>query len=243
MSGAVNRWNVIFSSSLLWVAGSVMAQSSGQLRFTFEPDKGMEYVLDDKFRMSDHTPTLIEGSHRFIFWAPERSMLDTTINVLPDVSTDVFVRLRYTQDFVDHRKAAQRYERNKRWSTYLPPAITAGAAAWATVSIINLDKADSDLNELASSYESSSDPAGIRRLKNEDIPAAKSDLSAARTQAYVATGVFAVTLAGTLWLRHRVANSSAPIFEDKEKVRFDGLVWIPDARGGAWAGGISIPLR
>ncbi len=233
----------VLSIALLGHGSQLYGQSSGQLKFTFEPDKGMEYVLDGKYRMSEHETTLIEGAHRFTFWAPERSMLDTTINVLPDVSTEVFVRLRYTQDFVDHRKAAQRYERNKRWATYLPPVIVVGAATWAATSLVNLSKADQDLSDLAASYSTSSDPAGIQRLKYDEIPAAKTDLSSARTQAYVASGVFVVSLAGTLWLRHRMANSTAPVFEDKEKVRFDGLVWIPGASGGTWAGGVSIPLR
>jgi hypothetical protein len=219
------------------------AQSAGQLRFRFEPDRGMEYVLDGKYKLSDKELTLTEGPHRFTFWAPERLMLDTTLFLVADRTQEVLIRLRYAQDYVDHRRAEERFVRQERWGTYLPPVITGGAAAWATVSFLNYRKASRELDDLADSYRTSADPAGIQRLKEQEIPDAKADLKSARTQTIVATGVFAASAAATLIIRKRLAERKAPVFEDKERIRFEGLVHQPMGNGGIWSATFSLPLR
>lgn len=222
---------------------TVHAQSTGQLRFRFEPDRGMQFVLDGKYKLTDREITLGEGAHRFTFWAPERLMLDTTLFVVGGRTQEVLIRLRYAQDYVDHRRAEERYVKQGRWGRYLPPVVTGGAAAWATVSFLNYGKASRELDDLADSYRTSADPGGIQRLKDEDIPAAKADLRSARTQAYVATGVFAASAAATLLIRKCLAQRSTPVFEDKERIRFEGLVHQPSGVGGIWSATFSLPLR
>jgi len=225
------------------VSGTLHAQSTGQLRFRFEPDRGMQFVLDGKYKLADREITLGEGAHRFTFWAPERLMLDTTLFVEGDKTREVFIRLRYSQDYVDHRRAEERFVKQERWGRYLPPVVTGGAAAWATVSFLNYGKASRELDDLAASYRTSADPGGIQRLKYEEIPAAKSDLRSARTQAYVATGVFAASAAATLIIRKRLAQRKAPVFEDKERIRFEGLAHHGTGAGGVWSATFSLPLR
>ncbi len=228
---------------LMLLGTSVQAQSSGQLRFRFEPDNSMQFVLDGKYKLSDREITLEEGAHRFTFWAPERLMLDTTLTVLGDRTQEVFIRLRYSPDYVDHRRAEERFVKQGRWGRYLPPLVTGATAAWATVSFLNFGKASRDLDDLADSYRTSADPAGIQRLKEEEIPAAKDDLRSARTQAYVSTGVFALSAVATVIIRKRLASRSAPVFEDKERIRFEGLVHQPLGNGGIWSATFSLPLR
>lgn len=224
------------------VSGSLHAQSTGQLRFRFEPDRGMQFVLDGKYKLADREITLGEGAHRFTFWAPERLMLDTTIFVEGDKTREVFIRLRYSQDYVDHRRAEERFVKQGRWGRYLPPVVTGGAAAWATISFLNYGKASRELDDLAASYRSSSDPGGIQRLKDDEIPSAKSDLRSARIQAYVSTGVFVASAAATLIIRKRLAQRTAPEFEDKERIRFEGLVHQHTGAGAIWSATFSLPL-
>lgn len=218
------------------------SQSTGQLRFLFQPPYGVSYVLDGKYRMAEQELTLTEGPHRFTFWAPERRMLDTTLHVAPDRLTEVAVTLRYAPAFIDHRHALDRHQRLMRWSRWGPPVLTAGTGAWATVAWIRHVRADQRLDELAESYRSSADPRGIERLKNEEIPVAKDDFRRSRTGAYVATGAFVLSAGATVLLRHTVLRRPPPAYRDEERVRFEGLVCAPPAPG-AWPAAVPGPWR
>jgi hypothetical protein len=219
------------------------AQSTGQLRFRFEPDRGMQYVLDGKYRLGDRELTLEEGRHTFTFWAPERLMMDTAFTVEPGITKDVLVRLRYSQEYVDHRRALERYASQQRIGRIWLPAATIGAGAWSTVAWIQLAKAYSTLLDLEDSYTTLADPDRIEALKTTDLPNAQSDLRNSRTHAYVATGVFAVSAAATVLLRKKLAARSEPVFQDSERIRFEGLVWHPGMQRGTWAAALSIPIR
>ncbi len=222
---------------------SLHAQSTGELRFRFEPPQGVQYVLDGKHRMTDRELTLLEGAHRFTFWAPERRMLDTTFFVLAGRTQEFTVQLRYAVEFVDHRNALLRYERNRKWARNLPPVVAAGAAGWAVVSFIRFGDRHSALQDLREQYRSSADPEGIRSLKESAIPEAKDDFARSRTQTYVSTGVLAIALGATAYFRQHFARSSPPEFKDEERIRFEGLVYHPLPDGGTWAAGLSILLR
>ena len=226
-----------------YMATCATAQSTGQLRFRFEPPQGVSYVLDGKYRLSDKEVTLSEGRHHFTFWAPERSLLDTAFFVVADRTTDVLVRLRYSAEYVDHRRALERYSRQERTGRAVPPLLAGAAAAWTTVAVIQLADAHKDLQDLEDRYAQLSDPAGILRLKQQDIPEAKNELRRARTQAFLAGGTFAVTAAATLWVRQRLAQRKPPAFEDRERIRFEGLVRSPATLGNAWCAQFSLPIR
>lgn len=239
-------WNrrIICSCAYLLMCSWVLAQSTGKLRLNVEPLGTTEYIVDDKYRMRDREITLEQGSHRFLFWAPERRILDTTLTVVPDRTTEISLQLRYSQEFIDHRQAMERYTLTHRWGRIAPPILAAGFGAWSVVSFFNYKAANDELIDLEDSYDAMTDPGRINSLKDDDIPSAQDEFEKARTQFYVSTGLFVVSLGATAYLRHRFKHKEAPVFEDKEKVRFDGLVWQQTNDGrGTWAAAITIPIR
>lgn len=219
-------------------------QATGKLRLNVQPIGSTEYVVDGKYRLHDREITLDQGAHRFLFWAPERRILDTTLTVVPDQTTEIMLELRYSQEFIAHRRAAQRYTLLHRWGRIAPPVIAAGLGAWAVTSFVTYKQASDDLVELNDTYASLTVPNEIDVLKDDRIPTAKDDFAKARTQFYVSTGLFVVSLGAVAYLRHLTTAAQTPVFEDKEKVRFDGLVWAPAPHGGGtWAAALTIPIR
>lgn len=220
------------------------AQSTGTLRVFCEPHATCNYVLDGKHRMNDRELTLLEGQHRLVLFAPERRMLDTTITILPNAMQELRIQLRYSEEFIAYNRKAQRFNRDDRWLRYGTPVLAVGAAAWFGVSTWKAVDAQRDIDALEQSYGESTSPAGIAELKGDRIPDANKKLRQARTMTYVSGG--ALVAAGAAWWYVAKVRSKrqAPVFEDKEKARFDGLVWMPDANGhGMWMAGLSIPLR
>ncbi len=235
---------VFWSCAQLCMSTLVFAQSTGTLRVFCEPAGSCQYVLDGKHRMNDRELTLLDGPHRFVFWAPERRMLDTTFLVSGGNLREVKVQLRYSQEFIEYRQQSENHLRNDRWMRYGTSALAVGAGAWAGVSIARAINARKDLDVLGEEYTTSSDPGGISDLKVERIPDANTELRRSRTMAYVSSGAFALS-AGAWWYVQKVRRSrTPPVFEDKEKVRFDGLVWTPNASGsGTWAMAVILPIR
>jgi hypothetical protein len=251
-------WPLIAQRSLMWMRIAVLfmltwaygymdtcsAQTTGTLRVFCEPAGSCQYVLDGKHRMNDRELTLLDGPHRFVFWAPERRMLDTTFMIVGGEVREVRVQLHYAQDFIDFRRKADNHRRTDRWLRYGTPVITVGAAAWAGVSIAQAIKARNTIDDLSEEYITSSDPGAISELKNQRMPEANSELRRANTMAWV-SGSLCVASAGAWWYAQKMRRQrQAPVFEDKEKLRFDGLVWVPNnTRGGTWTMGITIPMR
>ncbi|MBK8497937.1 MAG: hypothetical protein IPL52_03755 [Flavobacteriales bacterium] len=220
-----------------------LAQTTGTLRVFCEPSGSCQYILDGKHRLNDREITLLEGPHRFVFWAPERRMLDTMFMVTGGQLHEARVQLHYSQEFIEFSRQADSHRRRDRWLRYGTPVLTVGAGAWAGVSIAQALKARKDLDALADDYATLSDPGAITALKDQRIPDANSALRRTRTMAYVSSGVFVLS-AGAYWYAQKVRRANkAPLFEDKEKVRFDGLVWVPGATGGTWAMAATIPIR
>jgi hypothetical protein len=220
-----------------------LGQGTGMLRLLCEPKGQCAYVLDGRFRMHDREVMLSEGPHRFVFWAPERRMLDTVLNVAPEAMREVRIRLRYSEEYMAYRKAADRYVRSDRWMRYAPPVATIATGIWAGLSVAMAVRAQRDVDALADAYAASSDPGGIVELKAERIPAANRALRSARLSAGISTGACVVSGAAWWYLHQRRRGRTPPVFEDKEKLRFDGLVWMPQGHGGVWLAGLTIPLR
>lgn len=227
---------------LVLACADAAGQSTGKVRVFCEPG-GCAYVLDGKNRLSDREVTLMEGPHRFVFWAPERRMLDTTFMVLANTTRELKVQLRYSEEYIEYRRRADRHTRSDRWLRYGPPVVAVGAGAWAGISIKRAIDARKDLDALEDEYYTASYPAGLSDLKDDRIPAANKELRDARTMAYVSSGVFVASAAAAWYVRHKL-RKGPPVFEDKEKLRFDGLVWIPGRdHGGAWMASLTLPIR
>jgi hypothetical protein len=217
-------------------ASQLVAQSTGNLRLLMEPAGLTRYVLDGKHRMDQRDLELIEGTHRFVFWAPERRMLDTVINVIPGVMQDVRVTLRYSEEYMKYRSQADRFNTTQRWAKVAPPLVAGAALAWTAVSLFDLRGRDRDLDELEQRYVDLADPQQIADLKGSAIPEAKEAFRSARTRTLVAGGLAVVASGATVYFWQRIRHKGPPVFEDKEKVRFDGLVWQPDGSGNGSVG-------
>lgn len=220
------------------------AQSTGTLRITCEPQATFSYLLDGKHRMKDRELTLMEGPHRLVFFAPERRMLDTTITIVPNAVNEARIQLRYSEEFVAFNKKLRRYERDDRWLRYGTPVLVLGSAAWLGVSTYQGIDAQRDLDRLRDDYAESTSPAGIDALKEERIPDANKRLRQSRVMAGVSGGLLVGS--GALWfyMKKIRAKRPAPVFEDKEKARFDGLAFVPGPDGrGMWMAALTIPLR
>lgn len=220
------------------------AQGTGTLRVLCEPQATCSYVLDGQHRMQDRELTLLEGPHRLVLWAPERRMLDTTVKVMPGALNELRVQLRYSEEFIAYNKKSQRFKRDDRWLRYGTPVLAVGAAAWFGISTWKAVDAQRAINDLETVYHESANPARIADLKGQEIPDANQKLRQARTLMAVSGGVLAASGAAWWYVKKVRAKRTPPVFEDKEKARFDGLVWVPDADGhGMWMAGLTIPLR
>ena len=220
-----------------------MAQTTGQVRIMSQPDQGVRYVLDGKYEMNDREITLSEGDHRFVFWAPEHQMLDTTIFVMGNYTYQLNIALQRPAEYVAYRSSVEKFQQKQRLLRIVPPIVAGGIGVWTAISWINYGNANSDLQELADRYETSSNPGEIMRLKETEIPDAKDKFRSARTMAYVSTGLFVASAGAVAYIRSELKKQQPPTYEDKERVRFEGLVWIPGGNNGTWATSISIPLR
>ena len=66
------------------------------------------------------------------------------------------------------------------------------------------------------------------------MPADKAAFDDERTKFIVGAGLFGAAALGTAYSIFRLAKRPKPVFEDKEKLKFDGLVWMPTREGGVF---------
>ncbi len=218
-----------------------LAQSTGTVRMLIDPGHDFEFVVDRKYRMQQREVKLGEGLHHFSVWAPERTVVDTSVFVVADRHTELVMRLPYSAEYVAYRDALVRYQ-NARKLRVLSPVLLGAGALWAGLSYSAYTKAHDQLESDRRAYGTSTDPGRIADLKNERIPEHKADFKRARTSLILGSSLTALG-AGVCWyVRHRTKDLTAPEFEDKERIRFEGLTWIDTQRGGVLAAGVSIPL-
>jgi hypothetical protein len=235
---------VIALASAVGLLGSkVHAQGTGTLRLLVDPGDSYQFVLDGKYRMQEREVKLMEGPHTFTFWAPTRSMVDTVLRVVPDKTTEVWIRLPHSPEYMTYTQELQQLKKEQWMGRVLPSAVTLGTGIWAISSYVNYKDAGEQLEADEALYNSSASPNDLRRLKEEEVPAHQQEFKDARTMLYVSGGLFVASAAFTTWSIIKASKKPAPTFEDKEKIKFDGLVWVPDRRGGTWAMGLTIPIR
>lgn len=220
------------------------AQTVGRLRFSIDPPTGYEFVLDHKYRMAQQEVELSAGPHHFSFWAPQRMVMDTTLIVMENSIRDVRLRLPFSNDYRFYEQAV-RTDRKKVWTgVVLPSVLTAGAVALTAGSFVGYKRAHDRLRDDEADYINGSDPAALAGLKSEIIPRHKDEFREKRGFFYASVGVCTVVAAGSAWLIARHTKRDRPRFFDSEKVKFDGLVWMPSGDdAGMWMAGLHFDIR
>ena len=218
------------------------AQSTGTLRMLIDPGHDFSFIVDKKHRMQQREITLTEGLHDLTIWAPTRRIVDTAVFVIANRTSDLVVRLPYSEEYVDYRTELGRYQTKKRWVRSAPIFALAGGLVWTGIAIGKYGNARDVLEADQKEYDINVDPTAINSLKEETIPQHNDDLKQARTNLYAASAFTALSAAATYYVSRRTAKWSRPVFDDKEKVRFDGLAWLPGSQGGLFMAGLSIPL-
>lgn len=230
-------------TALLWLlclggAIPVAGQATGTLHLRVEPD-GFEYVVDHKFRLSKPTLELAEGPHHFSFWAAQRSVLDTTLQVVADREMDVVLRLPYSKEYLVHQRELQEYKVRRKVTRIVPVAVTGGALLYTALSYGKMKKAHDQLELDRTEYDGLTSAYRIELLKQETIPAHKDEFKKAKTRFIVGTGVTVLCAGATTYLFRRTGKAGRPEFIDREKLRFEGLSYEPDPQGGMWVGGLT----
>ena len=231
--------------TLLFTFAAVLlsrAQNTGTLRLLVDPGHNFEFIVDKKFRMQQREIKLTEGLHDMSLWAPERMVVDTMVFVVADRTSDLVVRLPFSPEYVTYRKEMAQYQQKKRWTRAAPLLVLAGGLTWTAISAMQYGKAKDVLDADRENYTINADPRAIEALKAETIPAANKELKNARTQVYLASGFSVVSAAAAWYFIHRTNTWERPLFEDKQKVKFDGLAWVPSRDGGLFMAGLTINL-
>lgn len=219
--------------------GAAQAQNSGKLRMVVDPGDSYEFIVDHQFRMQQREVELSTGPHHFSFWAPERMIVDTTLLVEEGRTKSVVLHLPYSKDFLVYQRDKQQYQRTMRKYRLLPVVVTGGAALYTVLSYSKAKKAHDQLETDRADYDENRSPHRIGVLKTQTIPDHKDDFKKANTRYIAAAGVTALFAGVTIYLYHLSGKIPDPKYIDKEKLRFDGLSWMPDEHGGTWMGGIT----
>ena len=199
--------------------------------------------MDHKYKMQQREVELAIGPHHFSFWAPERRMIDTTFTVMEGPTQDVVVHLPYSTEYRSYQAALHRQKKDQWLGIVLPSAITLGIGIWSGISYANYRAAHTQLVDDENLYKTSAVPRQISTLKDTDIPQDKQDFKDTQTMFAISVGAFAIAAAGTMYSIVKTMKRPVPVFEDQEKLKFDGLVWIPNDHGGTWAFGTHLDLR
>lgn len=220
----------------------VCAQETGTLRMLIDPGHDFSFIVDHKHRMQQREVKLSEGLHHFSIWAPERVIVDTTVFVIADRTTDLLLRLPFSADHLEYRKQLANYQTKKRWVRTVPIVAMAGGLVWSGISIGQYGKAKKALDKDRADYEINVDPGTLSTLKGSKIPAHNADLKKARTSLIGGLAFTAIGAGATYYLFRLTSKWDRPLFDDREKVRFDGMAWIPGAQGGILMAGLTIEL-
>lgn len=228
----------VMSMVMVAAALSAGAQTTGTVHLQVEPS-GYEYVLDHKFRMAKPQLELITGPHHFSFWAPQRAVVDTTLVLEEGKTLNFGLRLPYARDYLVHQRDLQQYRYQRKMHRIVPAVVTGGAMLWAALSYAKAKKAHDLLEADRTAYENGGSPHGIVVLKTGTIPQHKDEFKKANTQFQVAAGITLLCAGATAYLFHRSGKAERPVYEDKEKLRFDGLSWMPGPQGGQIGAGLT----
>lgn len=227
---------------MAFVAVPVAAQT-GKLRLVVDPGGSYAFIVDHQQRMQQREVELSAGSHHLTFWAPERRIVDTTVTVETDRTHDLVIRLPYSAEFLAYQRDLKRYRSRMKTSRMYPTILTAGSAVWTVLNFVKYKDAQNVLQDNLDLYNVSVTPGTINVLKDTTIPANRETFDQAERRFRTAAGVTLLAAGVTTFLYMKSARHPVPVFQDAEKVRFDGLVWLPGEDGGQWMAGLTIKLN
>ncbi|MEO8068395.1 MAG: hypothetical protein ABI599_11935 [Flavobacteriales bacterium] len=232
----------IFTWVLLLISTTADSQSPGTLRLFIDPGNNFSFVLDGKHRMQQREVTLPGGPHRFQFWAPTRRIVDTTLAVFPDRTVDFTLRLPFSDEYKAYQFQMKAFRNNRKVNRLVPLLATGASAVVSTVLFIKYSDAHKQLEEDVALYDALTTPGAIRVLKEQDMVAHVDDFKKAETRFAISAGVTGGLAILTGYLFVKSARVKVPVFDDKERVKFDGLAWMPGSKGGTWGGGFTINM-
>lgn len=234
---------LVFAGSLLHSPSGARAQSTGIVRLFIDPGQDFEFVLDHKYRMQQREVKLAEGPHHFTFWAPKHRMVDTTLTVVPNTVSTFTLRLPLSIEYTLWENDLSHYKQQVVLARGGFMAATVGFGAWTAINFFQYKKAKDQLQDDEALYSLLSSPRAITEMKEVTLPADKDEFRKQRTELYIGGGLTLVAAGMTWWMFEKTRDRSIPQFEDKEKIKFDGLVWLPSPHGDTWLAGLTIPLR
>ena len=221
---------------------TVLAQVAGKVRLLVDPGHNFKFVVDKQFKMEQREVELSEGLHDFSVWAPERMVVDTPVFVVAGRTTDLVVRLPYSPEFKAYSAATGDFETKRRWYRAAPIVVGAGGLIWTTIGYTKYSKAKKALEADRTKYDINADPGDIARLKGEVIPQHNEDLAKARRTIYAGASITAIGAFATYYIMRKTAKWERPIFNDQEKIKFDGLAWVPSDQGNFFMAGLTLSL-
>lgn len=249
--GGMDAWmafmwrNAVRAGSLMAAmvcAWPLVAQEKGEVRLHIAPYEGMQYLLNGVERGDARVLTLPPGDHRFAIWAPDRAIVDTTVTVVAGQALDLRKVLPMSPDYLAYRAARSKYNGRRLAWRGIPLLCTAVGGVFTVVSLNKQNTTYEALEAAEADYASLRDPAAIAKLKESIIPARLDDHKAARGQLLAAGTFTGLAVGATIYGFIRAAKLEKPAYEDREKVRFEGLAWQP-GRAGGWCMSVTVPIR
>ncbi len=223
--------------------GSV-ASSGTEVRLLVNPRAMVRAKVDGELLQQGTVGVRLQpGPHRLAFWAPGFALLDTTVQVGSDT---LFFRRTLREDPAHkvHREAWGRVKAGRTLWRYGTAAAFVGTSVWAVLAHQRMKDAHQALADAETTYATSQSPQEIVTLKEVRIPELKETFADRRTGFTIAASVAGACLATTVygWVRAgRIEDP--PHFEDREKVRFDGIAWLPPLTpGGPWLATLNLRL-
>lgn len=239
-SQTLTRASTLVSMAIIMVAwcGELMAQSAGTLYLNVDPANFM-YRLDHQYTLQKNELELLEGPHHFSFWAPQRKLVDTTLTITGNKATTFSLRLPFSTEYLVYQRDLDAWRKDMRLTRTLPAALTGAALVYTVFKFADVKKAHDVLDDDRAAYDAAPSPHAITVLKEQTMPADKDEFDKARTKFAVSAGITALFAGTTAYLYWRSGQRAKPEFIDKEKLRFDGLSWMPGPNGGTWQGGLT----
>lgn len=220
------------------IAFNGFTQGTGAIRLNIDPGHNFQFILDDQFRMQQRNMDLSAGPHNFKIWAPERAIVDTNLTIYPDSTWFFSMELPYSPEYQEWKKEMSSFQRKFTLYKVLPSAVTVGAGVWAIVSAIDHKKISDQLKDNRAKYDELVVPRELSELKTQ-LQQDKDDFSSAETRVIISTSVFVASAIATWFLFKKAKNLEVPVFNDKAKLEFEGLVYDP-MLNGTWAGKLKV---